>query len=771
MYRAQQYTTVIDLLEPMLPHLTRMDEGTALHTCLLLLDVHLQQRNAKNAALTLRALESAYADIAYGFRNFDAAVSGQQANDLQSDSQASSASSASTRPDRPPLPLVSRCDSSTMEQACRLLVSQGRSPAPRPPDLPRLLALYRARVALLQTNTDEASAVLASARGLSLSSSSATTAESLRIASAHLDLIRGSIRSSELVMQSMLAAPNSRDGIVGVCCRLHGRLHGSGTRQRAAENQGAVSFAVEMEGETGSPVFGEGGNDDRQQSLVLNNLGVICHQQGKHQLALHHFARASAAGVSEQTGSISGPETTSGDSVISGPGTTSGDSVPKHKSAFQDSRFHSYALAYNSGVQLLMLANYDAALASFERCRSQLSEGHLSGTAPASTSDAPRPATSPLEPMLLFRSAEAAIGLYNQRYGGASSSGPKNEAEALLWLANKTLIDTMVAIAGVQQDIQPGISLNSISTPDTRRSSLSTSDTQQPSVISGACSNPPDIFLTTTLLDNFPVCLSEELSFHFAFRSDGKDGPVHPSTSHDASYLGLHGLKQSTLCKLAYVSLNLLEPSTALTHALQALDLSRCLVGPPWPSLSVNEMLAACYASEALSMLGRGDEAARILGEAHDRQRGRAAGGTSDDSALGRNHRHSDVASTSASGSTAPVASHGGDGLHGFDVDMARPLAHVASDTGVRRAFCTNLAVVMASGRLDSRDGAISGLSEEPELARDLAGEAVCLTGSRRNGLRGDSSGGKTAALLAAYMDMLKGRSDRALELLRSLQG
>ena len=199
---------------------------------------------------------------------------------------------------------------------------------------------------------------------------------------------------------------------------------------------------------------------------------------------------------------------------------------------------------------------------------------------------------------------------------------------------------------------------------------------------------------------------------------DNSVGP--PSTSQaDGNLRRLLELKQSTLCKLSYVHLCLLDSSAALAYALEALDLSQPPIVLPWPSLTANERLAACYAAEAFSALGREDEAARIMGEAHDRQKGREANLLSDNAPLGhdRNHSGSILVSREAAtlcGSNLPGRSE--DGTAGTSAHV-----HDRSKTGVRRAFNTNLAVMMASGRLNSRDSAACDIPEMLGVARGLA--------------------------------------------------
>ena len=246
---------------------------------------------------------------------------------------------------------------------------------------------------------------------------------------------------------------------------------------------------------------------------------------------------------------------------------------------------------------------------------------------------------------------------------------------------------------------------------------------------------------------------------------DNSAGP--PSTSQaDGSLRRLLELKQSTLCKLAYVHLCLLDPSAALAYAMQALDLSQPPVVPPWPSLPENEMLAACYAAEAFSSLGREDEAAQIMGEAHDRQKGRETN-LSDNAPLGHDRNHSD--SMLASGSREAATSCSNNVPGGSEAGLAITSAHVhdLSITGVRRAFKTNLAVMMASGRLNARNSTACDIPEMLRVARGLAGNAACLATRHSR----ESPGGTTAALLAAYIDMMEDRSESALQLLKSLQG
>ena len=222
--------------------------------------------------------------------------------------------------------------------------------------------------------------------------------------------------------------------------------------------------------------------------------------------------------------------------------------------------------------------------------------------------------------------------------------------------------------------------------------------------------------------------------------------------------LNLSELQRAARCKLAYVHLQLRNPETALAAAMQVLR-------PPLPHLypsgspphwreqgDADVTLAACYAAEALSALGQEAEAGAWLAEVHGRQRREAASGTG-----------------------------------AFDAVSAGPSACRAA----RLALCTNLAVstlashwrqpgltgdtgagpveVTEAGELTAGvDGRVA-----MEVVRAAAGEAVQLAAA--SGLPGTSSGassgdGRTASLLAAYVDMVEGRCESAVGLLRSLQ-
>ena len=230
--------------------------------------------------------------------------------------------------------------------------------------------------------------------------------------------------------------------------------------------------------------------------------------------------------------------------------------------------------------------------------------------------------------------------------------------------------------------------------------------------------------------------------------------------------LNLSELQRAARCKLAYVHLQLRNPETALAAAMQVLR-------PPLPHLypsgspphwreqgDADVTLAACYAAEALSELGQEAEAGALLAEVHSRQRREAA-----------------------SAASGPA----GSGTGAIDAVSAGPPACRAA----RLALCTNLAVstltshwrrpgltgdtgagpveVTEAGELTAGvDGRVA-----MEVARAAAGEAVQLAAA--SGLPGTSSGassgdGRTASLLAAYVDMVEGRCESALGLLRSLQ-
>lgn len=170
-------------------------------------------------------------------------------------------------------------------------------------------------------------------------------------------------------------------------------------------------------------------------------------------------------------------------------------------------------------------------------------------------------------------------------------------------------------------------------------------------------------------------------------------------------------------------------------------------------------MLAASYASEALSLLGREEEAARLMGEAHDRHQSRSK--READSSLVAHDPHSGLIEAQFC-----VSGDGGPSIPTLGIgSKAGSSSDDSPDFAVRQAFCTNyLAVMKASGQFSGADRSEPGTRD---ILKELAGEAAGGPGIITGRPLMKNSGGKSAAMLAAYINMMEGQSEKALELLR----
>ena len=313
LYKGQRYDEAIQLLSPLVRRADMLDAGTALHACLLLLDLHLQQRRGREAADALDALERVCAGILLGAGVGDeAAVSTTPAQNVWQ--MARHAATANViGGDSLALPLLSDWSCPAAAQAQQLLLSQGRccqSP-PAPPGLllPPLLRLYRARLALLLRRTDAVVEALhdsgpeplppcsppsqpASGTGswesrpceeehAARGSSSSGMGAASRLAEAQLALLRGGPgRATEILLNQAVSVSHSSSG------------HGSG----GGCSRLAAGFPLLLFSDAGVGVGGDVG----LQPLLLNNLGVVHHCQARHQVAAVFFSRAMEAAASQE---------------------------------------------------------------------------------------------------------------------------------------------------------------------------------------------------------------------------------------------------------------------------------------------------------------------------------------------------------------------------------------------------------------------------------------------------------------------------------------
>lgn len=117
-----------------------------------------------------------------------------------------------------------------------------------------------------------------------------------------------------------------------------------------------------------------GAASHHQQALLLNNLGLVHHQQGKHQLALLYLSQALAATATHTAsgaGAGTGPNAAHGRSSSGGSGRGSASNGAAAGAAVPMQGLGTplpvAAVMYNAGLQHLMLHNHAAALSCFRQ--------------------------------------------------------------------------------------------------------------------------------------------------------------------------------------------------------------------------------------------------------------------------------------------------------------------------------------------------------------------------------------------------------------------
>ena len=411
-YQDGQNDEAVQILEGLLPtsdsSTFHIDEGTTLHAFILLLDIHLQGRDAVRAGKVLGMLEGAFVDLEEGF-----GASGGGGTRMSSAGPVVSMaglasgppSSASTTPrqegtgntgvfphgalslaataaaaavalpvNSPPLapygdsvnwggalpgsalPFMSKWRSSTVARARQLLTSQGVARQLTPPSMPALVGLYRARLSLLRGDAPAAAAALASIRGSTL--------------------------------PALLSPPPPLGGVVGETSPADGPV---GARDLSAaltvaEAQLSMQVASSAASATAASAMlalassfqeGAGGlaastsllfptipvsQDLPLLPVIHNNIGVTLHAQSKHQLALMSFSRALEVAATSAAQTSERGQAEGADSCAT---TTS------HQHIFSDgslSPSQRHSVLYNQGVQHLMLGQHAAALSCFGRC-------------------------------------------------------------------------------------------------------------------------------------------------------------------------------------------------------------------------------------------------------------------------------------------------------------------------------------------------------------------------------------------------------------------
>ena len=254
-------------------------------------------------------------------------------------------------------------------------------------------------------------------------------------------------------------------------------------------------------------------------------------------------------------------------------------------------------------------------------------------------------------------------------------------------------------------------------------------------------------------------------------------------TPHDGASLPDGGRGRTDVAASSLPSLSTTPP---MVEAWESRELSACFL-----EAEAAGMMAACYAAEALALLGREQEAVEVLAEAHDRQGPQSSSYKEGDAKVDPTAGLLEVPGS-------PLGGRGGE------------LAYRAA----RQALCANLAAMLARGHWPgqlsvaeesgrdsrvgqsgpaTRDGAVSngereifcGLmngeaGERSSVVRAIAEEAVKLSapasavgmsdGPKGGFLSGGTStGAKAAAMVLAFVHMREGRCGSALDALRRL--
>mmetsp|Transcript_30153 Transcript_30153/g.66863 ORF Transcript_30153/g.66863 Transcript_30153/m.66863 type:complete len:891 (-) Transcript_30153:434-3106(-) len=758
LYQQGKLDSAALLLQPLLQQLEGMWEGAALHTCLLLLDIYLQQRQAGKAAEVMTVLEKACPLIldAYGLMKDTADLHEQQQEGSSHEHEAderSAAAAASSGIDHVAnasiskesckeangqkpgggghakvfaLPSVSKWASSTMEQARALLARDGH-PLPAVPNVPLLVKLYRVRLALLLRNG----------------------------------------KAAKREVKALLASDPSC--AAGILARSQLEMLRGGSRKAAKLLLGLV-----QEGSVGGPLGGSAASSIRP--LVLNNLGVVHHQQGKHQLAALYFTHALSAAEAEPSTSRPQqlPQLQNGSSSTSSSGGEQASPAAEH--SMPNAR--KAIMLYNVGVQHVMLRNFPLALSCFRQCAA------LGGM-------------HNLQALLLLRTAEAALGLYQQQQ--------QQQRQA----ATKLVSGICAPQAGPSHQAAPASSEAASSRDDAAQTS-SSGVQQGPSTTGTALLDEAAAALQAAsgVLDVLQLQLREEqaaaasaLTLTLApgaalGQAQGDEGAAGPGSSNQASPAAprpseaslaaavvnsfsapahsggqdsalltvvtsgraaraetdpplwpleeLAATREAVLCNLSYLGLLRGDYEGALAAATQLLTL---------PGLSPHcAHLVACYAAEALCRLGRAAEAVEVLtSQLLAAQEQNEAGGKEADLAQGAASRATPVAALSTSAPSTPGVPHSESSESGNGTQETCSLGNAAalarlSGPAALSTLYTNLASVFArEGQLDQ--------------AYDLARQARQL----------DPGCGPATSLLI-YLDMRAGRCGSALDMLRQQQ-
>ncbi|GAX83472.1 hypothetical protein CEUSTIGMA_g10897.t1 [Chlamydomonas eustigma] len=410
LYKDQKYQEALKLLRDLNRDVNIMDEGTGLHSCVLLLDMFLNLCDAVHARQALVLLEQHVLECWREFHHLPT-LSEQQDNSSGTIDQPASTLlttlSNNTNNNMPHLPFMSKWNSNSLSAARQLLASQGRDPH-APPDLHALLRFYRFRVSVLETDHLHPS----SSQGLASFVNTTdehnnggmpfivnTTDEHTDggmpfIAGRGLKALLDGLRSAHQHLMMRPKDDSSKD-------ILHKLLKEARPRS-TSHLRDLAPFTTAGQGE--------------DETVLLNNLGVIHHMRGQH-LTASRFFRQAAESISrgKDPRSISLSHEASSETSAKYVGKEHCKGVSPYTKL--ENAFHQYAVTYNAGVQHLILHEYPAALSCFGRCASMV--GSLPGH--SSACNTMNPSALIMHTVLNIRASESVLGIYHLRFSSTTN--------------------------------------------------------------------------------------------------------------------------------------------------------------------------------------------------------------------------------------------------------------------------------------------------------------------------------------------------------------
>jgi hypothetical protein len=370
-----RHASALALLEPLFDRAEAVSGGAALHLCLLLLEAYLGSRQHTKAAEVVAYLELALglgpdggalrsssgggggggdSGGGGGDGGGDGAAQGEGGDPAAGDGGVPPPPAVAAPPPLSPdartalqLPRVSRATSPFMERVRAALAARDAAAAAAGPEPHLLLRLLRARLALA------AGYPRAARRDIKALLAVLPRCEGGLMLKAQLEAARGHPRKALRTLGPLLAPAGGGEGDGG-----------------------------------GAPPLAR----PAARLALLNNLGVLHHQFGKHQLAAVYLARALSEAGARRHGAPAPPPAGGGSSSSGGDkGSSSGGKGGGSGGGFTGLwADHSHAAQYNLGLQHLMLRNWGAALTCFDAAGQRFY----------------------MQPLLWLRMAEANVGLH-----------------------------------------------------------------------------------------------------------------------------------------------------------------------------------------------------------------------------------------------------------------------------------------------------------------------------------------------------------------------